>query len=60
MSGESRVVIEGHLKVYIVGNYRKAVTLMTCPVPGCEHEFAKHEPRWKHFLDEHDADDFER
>lgn len=32
-----------------------AVTLVECPF--CGHPFEANEPRWRHFLEEHDADD---
>lgn len=43
------------LEVY---SYEKGVArnrLTACPL--CNHQFVAHEPRWKHFLDEHDVDD---
>ena len=29
--------------------------LVYCPL--CGHQFDRYEPRWKHFLDDHDPDD---
>jgi DNA modification methylase len=34
------------------------VTLTACPAQNCTHEFSSHEPRWKHFLDDHTPEDF--
>lgn len=53
MSAE--VTIQGALEVRTYGRSQKAIRLISCPF--CGNEFDSHEPRWKHFLNEHGPED---
>lgn len=43
------------IKLHTYPNGAGWVQLVACPF--CGHQFVEHEPRWKHFLDEHDPSD---
>lgn len=43
------------LEVAIYARSKRVNRLVACPF--CGHEFAHNEPRWKHFLDDHDPED---
>ena len=49
------VTRRGHLEVTSYTKGRELVTLVSCPL--CGHEFDDHEPRWQHFLEEHEPED---
>jgi len=51
----AEVTIQGALEVRTYGRSQKAIRLLSCPF--CGHEFDSHEPRWKHFLDQHNPED---
>lgn len=51
----SQVTREGALEVTLYSRSKRVVRLVSCPF--CGHSFDDHEPRWKHFLEEHDPDD---
>ncbi|MFP4530179.1 MAG: hypothetical protein ACLFNC_02690 [Halodesulfurarchaeum sp.] len=54
MSAQS-VERDGDLVIKTYDKGQIIVRLVSCPF--CGHDFEDHEPRWKHFLDEHDAAD---
>jgi|GEM_PF-5047245 len=43
------------IETHDYGHRASQNTLVECPL--CGHQFDDYEPRWKHFLDEHDASD---
>lgn len=44
------------LQVEEFDNHWKRIMLSECPV--CGHEFGKNQHRWKHYLEDHDPEDF--
>lgn len=55
MSADPDVTMRGVLEIKEYGRSKRVCKLVACPF--CGYEFGYKEPRWKHFLDEHEPED---